>query len=176
MYQIKANSNFFLEHIIKLLNQRNFPLIKNQIINDYGTIEFIINKNNISLKFNNSEVNIKKPFDLNTLWNSLDGLLSNHKISFDYLFYYPMKEYLKYQNNNLKLTHTHNLIIQEILQNQDSKISKNDIYKKIWPNDVNIQINKLDTHLTNLKNTLYDQFSYELKFSSTGGFISFLIN
>ena len=176
MYQIKANSNFFLEHIINLLHQRNFPLIKNQVINDYGIIEFNIHKNNISLKFNDSEVSIKKPFDLNSLWNSLDGLLSNHKISFDYLFYYPMKEYLKYQNNNLKLTHTHNLIIQEILQNLDAKISKNDIYKKIWPNDVNIQMNKLDTHLTNLKNTLYDHFEYELKFSSTGGFINFLID
>ena len=87
-----------------------------------------------------------------------------------------MKEYVKCQNDYLKLTHTHNLIIQEILQNRDFKISKNDIYKKIWPNDVNIQMNKLDTHLTNLKNTLYDNFSYELKFSSTGGVINFLID
>jgi len=165
-----------LEHVINLFSQRNFPFTKNQTINDYGIIEFIINKNNISLNFNNSVVNIKKPFDLNTLWNSLDGLLSNHKISFDYLFYYPMKEYLKYQDNNLKLTLTHNLIIQEILQNQHSKISKNDIYKKIWPNDVNIQMNKLDTHLTNFKNILYDHFEYELKFSSSGGFINFLID
>ncbi len=87
-----------------------------------------------------------------------------------------MKEYLKFQNNYLKLTHTHNLIIQEILQNRDFKILKNDIYKKIWPNDVNIQMNKLDTHLTNLKNTLYDNFAYDLKFSSTGGVINFLID
>ena len=176
MYQIKTDNNFFLRHITDLLDQRNFPFIKKQDLNDYGLIEFDVNKNNICIKFDNFNINLSKPFDLNTLWNNLDSLLSNHHIPFGCLIYYPMKEYVKCQNDYLKLTHTHNLIIQEILQNRDFKISKNDIYKKIWPNDVNIQMNKLDTHLTNLKNTLYDNFSYELKFSSTGGVINFLID
>ena len=176
MYQIKTNNNFFFRHLTDLLHQRNFPFIRKQGLNDYGIIEFDIKKNNICIKFDNLNINIKKPFDLNTLWNNLDSLLSNHHIPFGCLIYYPMKEYFKFQNDYLKLTHTHNLIIQEILQNRDFKISKNDIYKKIWPNDVNIQMNKLDTHLTNLKNTLYDNFSYELKFSSTGGVINFLID
>ena len=87
-----------------------------------------------------------------------------------------MKEYLNFNNINLKLTHTHNLIIQDILIAKEQKISKIDLYKKIWPNDVNIQINKLDTHLTNLKNFLYDSFNFKLKFNSTSGMINFLID
>ena len=78
MYQIKTNNNFFLRHITDLLDQRNFPFIKKQDLNDYGLIEFDVNKNNICIKFDNFNINLSKPFDLNTLWNNLDSLLSNH--------------------------------------------------------------------------------------------------
>ena len=176
MYQIKSNNNFFLSNLEKLLSQRNFPFIKNENFNSYGLLEFEILKDHLNIKFNNIKISTKVPINLANLWSSLDVLLSNHKINFGRLSYYPMKEQLNLKENFLKLTHTHNLIIQEILHSKENKISKINIYKKIWPGDVNIQINKLDTHLTNLKNILFEKFNYELKFYSTSGIITFSIN
>ena len=37
-------------------------------------------------------------------------------------------------------------------------IEKVDLYKIIWPKDKEIILNKLDTHLTNLKNIVQDSF------------------
>ena len=58
--------------------------------------------------------------------------------------------------------------------NKGEGIKKTDLYKIIWPNDVDIQINKLDTHLTNLKNLLQEHFDYTIKFKSNQGKIIFL--
>ena len=58
--------------------------------------------------------------------------------------------------------------------NKGEGINKTDLYKIIWPKDVNIQINKLDTHLTNLKNLLQEHFDYTIKFKSNQGKIIFL--
>ena len=38
----------------------------------------------------------------------------------------------------------------------------------LWPNDKNIQINKLDTHLTNLKSFLYEKINFSIKISFKG--------
>jgi len=87
-----------------------------------------------------------------------------------------MKETISNKSSSLKLRNTHNLILREALKFKNQGINKVDLYKKIWPNDVDIQINKLDTHLTNLKNLLLEYFGYKLKFKSNQGKITFLIN
>ena len=39
----------------------------------------------------------------------------------------------------------------------------------IWPNDKNFQINKLDTHLTNLKNLINEKLEYQINFKTIDG-------
>ena len=41
----------------------------------------------------------------------------------------------------------------------------------IWPQDKEILINKLDTHLTNTKNLIEEKFKIEFKYSSKKGVI-----
>ena len=38
-----------------------------------------------------------------------------------------------------------------LILNKSSGVDKFELYKKIWPLDKDYQINKLDTHLSNLK-------------------------
>ena len=44
------------------------------------------------------------------------------------------------------------------------------------PNDKEIFLNKLDTHLTNLKKILFNDIGYDLKFSSKSGIIKLAID
>ena len=44
----------------------------------------------------------------------------------------------------------------------------------IWPKDKDILINKLDTHLTNTKNLIEENFKIEFKYSSKKGIIDLL--
>ena len=63
-----------------------------------------------------------------------------------------------------------------LLLNSDKGIKKIDLIRTVWPNDKEIFLNKLDTHLTNLKKTLSNDLGYDLKFSSKSGTIKLAIN
>ena len=56
------------------------------------------------------------------------------------------------------------------------RIEKVDLYNNIWPKDKDYQMNKLDTHLTNLKNYIYEKIDLKLNFSSISGQIKLIIN
>ena len=53
--------------------------------------------------------------------------------------------------------------------NQIEGISKLNLYKNIWPADKEIFMNKLDTHLTNLKNYLASDLNFSLNFTTVKG-------
>ena len=71
-----------------------------------------------------------------------------------------------------------NFISNEILRNlylyKERGIDKNILYSSIWPQDKEILINKLDTHLTNTKNLIQDNFNIELKYASKKGIVKLL--
>ena len=176
MYQIKSNNNFLLNSCYQILKQINFPITLNDDYSQYGSIFLDFNTNSLTIKYNNSEEKILLPFDTNIFTQKIFNLLQDFEITFDQLKYNPMKETISNKSSSLKLRNTHNLILREALKFKNQGINKVDLYKKIWPNDVDIQINKLDTHLTNLKNLFFEYFSYKLKFKSNQGKITFLIN
>ena len=68
-----------------------------------------------------------------------------------------------------------NIILNTILLCKEG-VDKDHLYKKIWKRDKSIQINKLDTHLTNLKNQLAKEIGFELNFSSKLGILKLCID
>ena len=176
MYEIKCNNKIFYKSLLELLPQCNFQLLSVENKINYGLIIIDLSDNKLSIDFNNPKEVIALPSSSDSILNKFIQLLSDHKINFDSLLYSPTKQLLQFEKSTLKLRNTHNLIIQEALLTKETGILKEDLYKIIWPQDVNIQINKLDTHLTNLKTVLQDHFNYELKFSSNSGLLKFLIN
>ena len=68
------------------------------------------------------------------------------------------------------------MIFNQALINKNNGVLKTELYNLVWPLDVNVQINKLDTHLTNLKNFLKKELQYDLKFVSNQGKIKFLLD
>ena len=55
-------------------------------------------------------------------------------------------------------------------------INKSNLYKLIWPYDKDIQINKLDTHITNLKNKVKEFLKVDLTIISSSGVIKLIID
>jgi len=176
MYLIETKDLFFKEIITKLLIQKNFPINNEKNSRIYGTIILNILENSISIKHENDSLKFNTPVDLNKFWNGIYNLLLNHKINLNSLEYFPLKEEIFYKKSKLKLRNTHNLIIKEIVQSQNYSIIKENLYNSIWPSDKEVQINKLDTHLTNLKNLFKDNLDYDLNFRSNSGNLTFLFN
>ena len=176
MYLINSNDKFFLKSLGSILRQKNFPVSNDIKNNHYGEIKFDILKNKIIIEFEKKNFSLKSPFSFNTLWKNILFLMKDNKINFDTLSYFPTQETLSIKDKKLKLRYTHNQIIRQALQSRGSPISKVDLYKSIWPKDIDIHINKLDTHLTNLKNLLKENFNYDFLFKSQSSQITFLIN
>ena len=120
-------------------------------------------------------LNIKKPIIYNNLHSSLFSLLSNTFFKFNNFIYYPLLQKIGDQNTNIKLTYTHSIILNNLLLNKQGT-EKLDLYKILWPKDKNIQLNKLDTHLSNLKNLFEKKFQYNLNYSSKQSIIKLSTN
>ena len=53
----------------------------------------------------------------------------------------------------------------------EAGINKKDLYQLLWERDKDISINKLDTHLTNLKNLIFTNFNFLINFKSAKNFL-----
>ena len=112
---------------------------------------------------------------MNDLKEKIFYRISNYKIRHIEIDYYPIQQKIENKISSCKLTYTHSLILSNLfLFNQG--ISKDNLYKKIWPNDKEVSINKIDTHLTNIKNILKKKINFELKVSSKNGLLKLIID
>ena len=55
-------------------------------------------------------------------------------------------------------------------------LTKESLYKKIWKRDKSIFINKLDTHLTNLKKKLKQELDIKINFQSQNKNLKLIID
>ena len=103
-------------------------------------------------------------------------MISNEKVFLQSCEYYPFKQLIKKNEKNIFLSEIQNTIMSNLLLNSSDCIKKIDLIKIIWPNDKDIFFNKLDTHLTNLKNYLNSESDFDLKFTSKSGLIKLIFN
>ena len=137
---------------------------------------FITTKNKeVIINFLDYTENLKLPVSFSNLKEKIFLKLTNYKIGFDGIFYYPINQKIK--NNDLfcKLTHTHSLILNHLFLYKQG-INKELLYKKIWPMDKQISINKIDTHMTNLKNVIKKNINFSIQFTSKNGLLKLIAN
>ena len=97
-------------------------------------------------------------------------------LQYNLLEYFPFKQSIIKKDKNIFLSEIQNNIMCNLLLNFEEGMRKIDLIQIIWPNDKDIFYNKLDTHLTNLKNYLKSELDYNLKFSSKSGLIKLGFN
>ena len=167
--------DFFIDQIINLLlsntdyltNDKNKSVFKKIYIENFNE--------SIKIFINDIKIDLKKPIIYNNLHSNLFSLVSNTFFRFNDFTYYPLLQKIENQNKNIKLTYTHSIILNNLLLNK-SGIEKLHLYKILWPKDKNIQLNKLDTHLTNLKNLFLKEFGFNLNYFSKKSILKLLVD
>ena len=174
MFLIKSEDLFLKEQIKNLLIQKNFPI--NSSDNLTSEIIFISQKKeNMIIKFNEEVSSIDLPADINNVFKEIIAQTINLSFKLNHLNYYPLKQSLVINNNELKLGYTHNQIFIEFSNNITQPINKEHLYKKLWPQDKTISLNKIDTHLTNLKNLIKKILNHEINFKTIDGNIFLIV-
>ena len=176
MFYLKSDNNFLMDNIINVLNQKTSLFTNNNDISSFATISIFANENTLFVEAANDKKSISKPFTFIKLFEEIDSTLAKIKIYFNDLTYIPVKQNLSYENKSLILGNIHNLIFSKLLLNLTSGVNKSHLYEIIWPGDKNFQINKLDTHLTNLKNLIKEKLEYQINFKTIGGKIYLISN
>ncbi len=174
MFEINSNTIFLKNNLTALLKEKNFPLVDKSFSNHYGIINLeLVDTSKLIISFNNQKLNMKLPICFTKFYADLVKLVSDKEILLDKLKYDYFKQTLSLNEKSISLGNTHNIIILHSLLYKKNGIEKLNLYKIIWPKDFEVQINKLDTHLTNLRNLLKKEFEIDLLFNSHKGLIFF---
>lgn len=177
MYLIQSNDSFLLRQVCDILNQKNFDFTTDENDLHFARI-FLKNKSNnkLILSNDNSQFFFNYPISIKLFTKKLFDLIK--KISFIYknITYFPNGSHFEHENARLDLNEIHNLIFSNCILNAKNGIVKFDLYKKIWPKDKNIFINKLDTHLTNLKKKIESEINLSIGFYTKDGKVFLIIN
>ena len=171
MFLIESNDKYFELIVANLFKQKKnlFTTIEND--NYFAKISFNFVNHYLNLEINNKKIiKIDLPLTFKLLFHQTISELKMIKYNYKELSYSPINQIISYKSNFLNLINSHNTILVYLLLNKQG-ISKDIIYKNLWPNDKVQMINKLDTHLTNFKNNLKKEINYDLKLQSSGGIL-----
>ncbi len=169
MFFIKSNDRLLLNTIINVLNQKALYFTDNNKTNSFATISISSDEKSFFIEIGNEKESVTTPFTTTKLFEKIDSILIKIEIFFHELIYIPIKQNLTYRNKSLVLGNIHNLIFSTLLLHQKSGVNKSLLYEKIWPNDKDFHINKLDTHLTNLKNLINEKLILQINFKTIDG-------
>ena len=164
-----CTENFYTEKLIEALQQKNlfvvdlhYKSLPDLRLDYHGNVLEIKYRDNKKTKFN-------MPFNFNDFSKYFLGLLSSYSIDFNGLNYFPYIKKINFGRSDINLNETHNIIFSNLLLHQNKGISKLDLYQFIWPTDKEIFMNKLDTHLTNLKSYINSELNLNLNISTIKG-------
>tara|TARA_B100000035_G_C20986468_1_gene548053 strand:+ start:212 stop:736 length:525 start_codon:yes stop_codon:yes gene_type:complete len=171
MFLIKFNNSIYEKYLIDVLKQKTLPVTFCNNSKYFSQIEFNIQPKEITLKNEQKKQRILLPFLLENLSSCLMSFLSDYLVMVQSAQYFPINNTLIFKEKKIVLGDIHNKIMTHLILNKSSGVDKFELYKKIWPLDKDYQINKLDTHLSNLKNILMNDIKFKIKFSSNKGLI-----
>lgn len=171
MYHSESNDNFVLDKFIELFDQKNIKFSSDKEKNYFASIFLQISNKDLLIKTEKIFIKYALPVSFEKIFYELLQALSDIKYELNQLEYNPINQKVTFKNKTIKLKSFHNIIFKNLFLNKDTGIQKELIYLNLWPNDKDIMINKLDTHLTNLKNFLKEELDFNLQFVSSAGMI-----
>jgi len=172
MLKFESNNEYFEKQILSLIKQKNYFFYNADNTKFFSSVNFNISQDNLKITYDNLHFIHKLPIRADLFFHSIYNLVNNFSIAFHEMEYFPFKQSIKTKVSELYLRDTHNLIICNLLLADANKgINKQNLYKIIWPNDKVMQMNKLDTHLTNIKNLIWQECSVILNISSDKNFL-----
>jgi DNA-binding response OmpR family regulator len=176
MFLLKSDDEFTLKSISHLFNQREYYYTLDKNKKYFFIVKIKKLEKELQIKSLKKISTLKIPVPFNVLSAALSKLLHDHSIEVGSIKFYPYRQSLHYKDRNINLGNIHFIIFSQLILSHPDTIEKEDLYKNIWPKDKDYQMNKLDTHLTNLKNYLDEKIDLKLNFSSISRKIKLIIN
>ena len=162
----KTLSNYLIQKDILLASSNSI----HQIV-----IEIQDREKSIILNINGHKIDISLPIDINFLNSQILKKIVDINFSIGSYKYFPYQRVISNQNKKVFLSEIQNLIISNLIVNKEG-IDKDNLYNLIWKRDKSMYINKLDTHLTNLKKKLNQELNLKIYFQSNNKILRLLIN
>tara|TARA_B100000035_G_C20815815_1_gene472029 strand:- start:169 stop:696 length:528 start_codon:yes stop_codon:yes gene_type:complete len=174
MIYLSSKNEFVQESLTKLIFQINPLLITAVKDLSFVHIEAHQANNQLQFTYNQKKEIIKIPTKINNIFDGVYKLIFEKSVIINKFQFFPFKQTINYQGNDVKLNFISNEILRNLYLYKERGIDKNILYSSIWPQDKEILINKLDTHLTNTKNLIQDNFNIEIKYASKKGIVKLL--
>ena len=174
MIIFKSTDSFLEKHFNNLIRQFNLYSVDTN--KNFISIDLITNNNQLIADFVNENIKFNLPLNFNEFFVFLKNKLTSTFLMIENIKFYPFKNLIVYNDSNFYLKDIHNIIFSNLILDIDRGVNKTDLYKILWPQDKDISINKLDTHLTNLKNQIYDNLRLQLQINSKNNLLKLIIN
>ena len=174
MIYLSSKDEFLKESLTNLIFQINPLLITTIKELSFVHVDAYQGNNQLHFSYNQKKEIIKMPIKINNIFDGIYRLIYEKAVIINGFDYFPFKQTINYQGNEMKLNFISNEILRNLYLYKEHGIDKNILYSSIWPKDKEILINKLDTHLTNTKNLIQDNFNIELKYASKKGIVKLL--
>jgi hypothetical protein len=174
LIKLICDNQLLYETLVRFLSQKNSILLSSN--KNYQTVLEIKNyEKYIKIEINGLKTEISKPIDINFLNSQILKKIININFPLGKHNYFPYQRVISSQNDKLYLSDIQNLIISNLIIKQEG-IDKDNLYNLIWKKDKSIHINKLDTHLTNLKKKLDQELNLKIYFQSQNKILRLLVN
>ena len=175
MILIESNNNFASKIFSSLFEQRKLFVTLDQSSNHFFKLNLNIESNILKIVHAEKNFIYKLPITFDHIFADIYDYLSSSHIEFSSFQYNPIIQSIIFSKKKIYLGAIHNSIIKNLILNSESGFDKVVLYKIIWPNDKDIQLNKLDTHMTNLKNKL-KEINLDVQFVTSSGKVQLIIN
>lgn len=165
MYLVISNNEYLEENITKLFLQKGIEVSNNKNSKFYESINLSLKESILKVFIGDEfKFSITLPTNFESIFNKINDFLSLIFIKYENVKYFPLNQKIVLDNKVIKLGIIHNTIISMCLLYLKDGVNKFSLYEKLWPEDKDIYMNKLDTHLTNLKNKIRQGLLKEIKF------------
>ena len=176
MINLQSNDPFLYNTFFNLFQQKKIFALSANLEKFFFSVYLSYKGDTLECTIDNDQINWILPKSFNIIFKDIFDKISNKIISFDKFHYFPFKQIIKSKTKSLYLSEIQNLILINLLLHSKAGIKKEKLINIIWPNDKDLFVNKLDTHLTNLKNHLFNEIKLNMNFSSKFGVLKLVVN
>ena len=171
MFLLDSNDPLIIHAVSSILQQKEIIHTLDKNKKYFFKIDIIKNTKDIELRGFSKNIKLDKPTSINSIIKKIFNLFSDFNLEINGANFFPLKQSLIYNNKEAYLGNIHFIIFCNLLLHREDGSDKTDLYKEIWPQDKEYQFNKLDTHLTNLKNHLKENINFDFLFFTRSGLI-----
>ncbi len=176
MILLKCNYEFYLQKIFTLILQKKLPVTLEKSDKHFFEIDLLLENSYLKIVSSLKSSSLKIPIPFELILAEIKNHFVNKFITVGNYNYSPINQSISYNKKILYLNYIHNIILNNLILHINSGVDKNYLYKMIWSQDKDIQINKLDTHITNLKNKIKKGLNIDLKIITNSGILTLIID